>query len=348
MNYFAIGFRRTRNDRVMDVVYTTIQKENDSFQQFYNQLSNATLDAPVALTDLDYQACRDTLFPELPAMPINSGDSYANVDAILFILSSLDAAISCTEDAYFRLQLLSQRVIKPHEQSLDGIFGHLPNIAWTTIGPMLPEDVETQRLTRVLNNQSLVVTHVDKFPYMVNYHIPSGVRIADGSRVRLGAYLAEGTTVMPAGFVNFNAGSLGSAMIEGRVSAGVVIGDSTDIGGGASIMGTLSGGNDRVISVGKECLLGANAGIGISLGDGCTVAAGVYVYAGKKVRLVNEHHEPIDIHSNRVDNGANIVKASDLSGISYKLFMEDSLSGELICKPNAKTIHLNQALHAND
>ena len=195
--------------------------------------------------------------------------------------------------------------------------------------------------------QQLMVSHVDKFPYMVNYHIPKGVRIADASRVRLGAYLGEGTTIMPAGFVNFNAGTLGNAMIEGRVSAGVVIGEDSDIGGGASIMGTLSGGNNHVISVGKQCLLGANSGIGISLGDGCTVAAGVYVYAGKKVALFNAKNEPVNTDGQRVESGQNIVKASTLSGSSYRLFIEDSQTGVLICKPNSKIIQLNDALHAN-
>mgnify|MGYP001188339687 CR=1 FL=1 len=194
----------------------------------------------------------------------------------------------------------------------------------------------------------MIVSHVDKFPYMTNYHIPQGVRIADASRVRLGAYLGDGTTIMPAGFVNFNAGTLGNAMVEGRISAGVIVGEDSDVGGGSSIMGTLSGGNEHVISIGKKCLLGANAGIGISLGDGCTVAAGVYVYAGKKVTLLNDKNEAVDINGNPVSAGQNIVKAMDLSGKSFCLYFEDSQTGELICKPNTKVIELNKALHNND
>ena len=252
-----------------------------------------------------------------------------------------------TEMAYFKLQLLSQRLVQPHEQNLTGIFGLLQNIAWTNIGPILPKDLPQVQAKAVLNYQSVAVTHVDKFPYMVNYHVPSGVRIADGSRVRLGAYLGDGTTVMPAGFVNFNAGTMGNAMIEGRISAGVIVGKDSDIGGGASIMGTLSGGNDVVISIGKKCLLGANAGTGISLGDGCTIAAGVYVYAGKKVTLLNEQNEAVDINGNPVQAGQNIVKAMDLSGKDYMMFIEDSQTGELICKPNTTVIQLNEALHKN-
>ena len=166
--------------------------------------------------------------------------------------------------------------------------------------------------------------------------------------IRLGAYLGEGTTIMPAGFVNFNAGTLHNAMIKGRISAGVVVGEDSDVGGGASIMGTLSGGNDHVISVGKKCLLGANSGIGISLGDGCTVAAGLYVTAGKKITLVNESNQPVNVAGDVVSNGENIVKAAELSGSNYRLFIEDSQTGEsVICKPNTKVIQLNEALHSN-
>ena len=238
-------------------------------------------------------------------------------------------------------------MVKPHGQNLDGIFGVLANIAWTNIGPILPEDLAAVQAKYFSRSHTVVVTHVDKFPYMVQYHVPSGVRIADAARVRLGAYLGEGTTIMPAGFVNFNAGTLGNAMIEGRISAGVVVAEGSDVGGGASIMGTLSGGNNHVISVGKECLLGANSGIGISLGDGCTVAAGVYVYAGKKVSLFDESNQAVDINGNPVESGKNIVKASDLSGSTFRLFIEDSQTGELICKPNTKVIQLNEALHQN-
>jgi 2,3,4,5-tetrahydropyridine-2-carboxylate N-succinyltransferase len=226
-------------------------------------------------------------------------------------------------DAYLRLHLLSHRLIRPHEANLDGIFGVLPNVAWTADGPMLPERAARAR-ARVLA--------VDKFPRMVDYVIPSGVRIADADRVRLGAHLAEGTTVMHEGFVNYNAGTLGASMVEGRISAGVVVGDGSDIGGGASIMGTLSGGGTEVVSIGERCLLGANAGIGISLGDDCVVEAGLYVTGGTRVRLPD----------------GDVVKARELSGASNLLYRRNSETGAVEAKPRSGSWGgLNAALHAN-
>ena len=299
------------------------------------------------LSPHQYFTCRDTAFYNLPTDINNDKASYATCDYVFTVVHDLNAPIQNTEDAYFRLQLLSQRLVQPHGQNLDGIFGVLNTIAWTNLGPILPQDLADMQAKQIVHHQALVVTHVDKFPYMVQYHVPEGVRIADASRVRLGAYLGDGTTIMPAGFVNFNAGTLGNAMIEGRISAGVVVGEGSDVGGGASIMGTLSGGNEHVISVGEQCLLGANAGIGISLGNGCTVAAGGYVYAGKKVTLLNEHNEAVNKDGEPVPAGQNIVKARELSGSDYRLFIEDSQTGELLCKPNSKVIQLNQALHQN-
>ena len=219
------------------------------------------------------------------------------------------------------------------------------NVAWTNKGPILPEHLATEKLKYSLQGEELVVSHVDKFPYMVNFHVPEGVRIVQGSKVRLGAHLSSGTTVMPAGFINFNAGTLVSAMIEGRVSAGVVVGNKTDIGGGASIMGTLSGGNKNVISIGEQCLLGANAGTGISLGDGCTIAAGVYVTAAAKVSLYNDKKEPVNLAGAVVAEGDNIVKGADLNGKDYLLYIQDSQSGKIIARPNTKVIELNESLH---
>ncbi len=346
MSYFAVGLRRSRHDKVLDVTYPVILNDEKKFKELKKMLK-ITSSGVFELSEDNYKVCRDLCFLTLPPEAKPDQNSYQTLDAILFTLADLDAEIESTEDAFFRLQLISQRLIKPHGQNLNGIFSKLLTIAWTNKGPMLPEDVSQHQAKALIANENISVTHVDKFPYMVNYHIPSGVRIADASRVRLGAYLGEGTTIMPAGFVNFNAGTLGNAMVEGRISAGVVVGNNSDIGGGASIMGTLSGGNNLVISIGEKCLLGANSGTGISLGDGCTVAAGVYVYAGKKVTLLNDKNEAVDANGNSVPAGQNILKASDLSGSDYRLFFEDSQTGELICKPNTKVIQLNQALHIN-
>ncbi|HEY8374745.1 MAG TPA: 2,3,4,5-tetrahydropyridine-2,6-dicarboxylate N-succinyltransferase [Pseudonocardiaceae bacterium] len=235
-------------------------------------------------------------------------------------------------DVYLRLHLLSGRLIRPHGCNLDGIFGLLSNVVWTNHGPCPVDGFEATRM-RLRARGPVTVYGVDKFPRMVDYVLPTGVRIADADRVRLGAHLAVGTTVMHEGFVNFNAGTLGASMVEGRISAGVVVGDGSDLGGGASIMGTLSGGGKEVISVGERCLIGANAGIGISLGDDCVVEAGLYVTAGTKVTLPDGH----------------VVKARELSGRSNLLFRRNSTTGAVEVVPRQGTgIELNAALHAND
>lgn len=244
----------------------------------------------------------------------------------------LDKAPSSVEDAYLRLHLLSSRLVKPHGLNLDGIFGVLPNNAWTTAGPVRVTDVSRVRTLLRAKGEHLSIYGIDKFPRMVDYVTPSGVRIADADRVRLGAHLASGTTVMHEGFVNFNAGTLGTSMVEGRISAGVVVGDSTDVGGGASIMGTLSGGGKEVISLGERCLLGANSGVGISLGDDCVVEAGLYVTAGTKVRLPDD----------------TVVKARELSGQPDLLFLRDSQTGAVVVRHRRGIgIELNSALHQN-
>jgi 2,3,4,5-tetrahydropyridine-2,6-dicarboxylate N-succinyltransferase len=251
------------------------------------------------------------------------------------VLTTIDLAAPPADprDGYLRLHLLSHRLIRPHGANLDGIFGVLANVVWTDQGPCAAEDFEATRLRMRAGGARVTVYGVDKFPRMVDYVLPAGVRIADADRVRLGAHLAAGTTVMHEGFVNFNAGTLGASMIEGRVSAGVVVGDGSDIGGGASVMGTLSGGGRAVISIGRRCLVGANAGIGISLGDDCVVEAGCYVTAGSKVTL---------------PDGA-VVRAADLSGRAGLLFWRNSISGALEARPRtAGGAELNAALHAND
>jgi len=252
--------------------------------------------------------------------------------AVVTIEIDLDAAPASTSDAYLRLHLLSHRLVEPNTINLDGLFGVLPNVVWTDRGPCAVEGFESTR-ARLRATGHVTVLSVDKFPRMVDYVTPSGVRVADADRVRLGAHLAPGTTVMHEGFVNFNAGTLGSSMVEGRISQGVVVGDGSDIGGGASTMGTLSGGGTQRVSIGRRCLVGAEAGVGIALGDDCVVEAGLYLTAGTKVTMPD----------------GSVVKARDLSGASNVLFLRDSVSGTVLAKEReGHGIVLNDALHAND
>lgn len=272
---------------------------------------------------------------EAPSMLVEAqyADEIRQVETkVVRVEIDLDAEPDSVEDAYLRLHLLSARLVPPHGQNLTGLFGVLPNNAWTTAGPVRIGDVARVRTLLRARGEQLTVYGIDKFPRMVDYLVPSGVRIADADRVRLGAHLAEGTTVMHEGFVNFNAGTLGVSMVEGRISAGVVVGDGTDVGGGASIMGTLSGGGQHVISLGERCLLGANSGIGIPLGDDCVVEAGLYVTAGTKVKLTD----------------GSIVKARELSGQDDLLFLRDSQAGNVIVKHRrGSKIALNSELHMN-
>lgn len=258
-------------------------------------------------------------FPEQPAPSarVRTAVVTATIDA--------DDAPASTQDAYLRLHALSHRLVQPNQINVDGIFAALPNVAWTSRGPLLPEDVETERFAG-----PLTVLSVDKFPRMVDYVIPSGVRVADADRVRLGAHLAHGTTVMHEGFVNFNAGTLGVSMVEGRISQGVTVGDGSDIGGGASIMGTLSGGGRERVSIGERSLLGANAGLGIALGDDCVVEAGLYITAGTKVTFEDR-----------------VIAARELSGANGILFRRHSLSGAVqAIRRSGVGIELNRALHS--
>ena len=248
----------------------------------------------------------------------------------------LDAAPADPADAYLRLHLLSHRLVAPLGQNLDGLFGVLANVVWTSVGPCPVEGFEATRMRLMAAHGRVQVFGVDRFPRMTDYVVPTGVRIADADRVRLGAYLAPGTTVMHEGFVNFNAGTLGTSMVEGRVVAGVVVGDGSDIGGGASIMGTLSGGGTAVVSIGERCLLGANAGLGISLGDDCVVEAGLYVTAGTKVTVADG------------PDAGTVVKARELSGRDNLLLRRNSVTGavEVVGRPGT-TVELNAVLHAN-
>ncbi|WP_024285281.1 2,3,4,5-tetrahydropyridine-2,6-dicarboxylate N-succinyltransferase [Cellulomonas sp. KRMCY2] len=260
----------------------------------------------------------------------------------------LDAPPSGTADAYLRLHLLSHRLVPPHGQNLDGIFAVLPNVVWTDRGPCAPENFEDTRLRmRAAHGTAPTVYGVDRFPRMVDYVLPSGVRIADADRVRLGAHLAEGTTVMHEGFVNFNAGTLGVSMVEGRISAGVVVGDGSDIGGGASMMGTLSGGGRETNALGRRSLLGANSGLGIPLGDDCVVEAGLYVTAGTKVTVVDDDVLD-DLPADPGAPGPRVVKARELTGRNGLLFRRNSVSGAVeVLRRTGVGIDLNPELHTN-
>ena len=262
-------------------------------------------------------------------------NSYQEIIEINWSHKDLDREIESVSDAYLKLHLLSHKLVLPNSINLDGLFSNLPNIVWTNHGPISIEEIENKLNESKMNKNDLYIRSIDKFPCLTDYIIPKNIRIADARRVRLGAYLSEGTTIMHEGFVNFNAGTLGPAMIEGRISAGVTVGKNSDIGGGASTMGTLSGGNNTKISIGENCLLGANSGIGISLGDNCIVEAGLYITAGTKITLLN-------------DDESKLVKASEISGIKDMLFLRESTTGKVIAKPNKKTSALNKELHNND
>ncbi|CAB4928945.1 MAG: 2,3,4,5-tetrahydropyridine-2,6-dicarboxylate N-succinyltransferase [Actinobacteria bacterium] len=280
-----------------------------------------------------------TLGPEPLDVPdissaINTDDVRGvRVSTLRVVINDLAAAPIDGPDAWLRLHLLSARLVAPRTINLDGVFGLLTNVAWTSLGPVPINRINEVRLSARHRGVTMTVHGVDRFPRMVDYVIPTGVRIADADRVRLGAHLAEGTTVMHEGFVNFNAGTLGASMVEGRISAGVVVGNGSDVGGGASIMGTLSGGGTEVISVGERCLIGANAGLGISLGDDCVIEAGTYVTAGSKVTTPD----------------GQIVKARELSGGSNLLFRRNSVTGALEVVPRSGSWGgLNAVLHTND
>ncbi|MDI5963119.1 2,3,4,5-tetrahydropyridine-2,6-dicarboxylate N-succinyltransferase [Streptantibioticus silvisoli] len=255
------------------------------------------------------------------------------VVAVRTVIGSLEDKPLDTHDVYLRLHLLSHRLVRPNEQNLDGVFGLLANVAWTSLGPVPAGSVDSARLAARAAGLHLSVYGVDKFPRMTDYVVPSGVRIADADRVRLGAHLAAGTTVMHEGFCNFNAGTLGTSMVEGRISQGVVVGDGSDVGGGASIMGTLSGGGKQIVSVGKGCLLGAESGLGISVGDNCVVEAGLYLTAGTLVTLPD----------------GEVVKAQQLSGAENLLYIRHSRTGRVEARPRTGSWGgLNSVLHSHN
>ncbi|MDZ7923448.1 MAG: 2,3,4,5-tetrahydropyridine-2,6-dicarboxylate N-succinyltransferase [Marinagarivorans sp.] len=306
----------------------------NAFCQIVNANSNQATYAITnqQLTSLSQQL--DTAAPEQAQLAKSLQDSQLPVVAVILAENTGPKSVP---EAYLKLHLLSHRLVKPHETVLDGIFGALPNVAWTNKGPIDLTELPANQLAARLKGDIISVDSVDKFPKMTDYVVPKGVRIADTARVRLGAHIGEGTTIMHEGFVNFNAGTLGVSMVEGRISAGVVVGEGSDLGGGCSTMGTLSGGGNIVISVGKESLIGANAGIGIPLGDRCTVESGLYITAGTKVALLDDTNSLVKE-----------VKARDLAGKADLLFRRNSVTGRIECKTNKSAVALNAELHAHN
>lgn len=342
MSTFALAFGTATKNRDQKII--------EAF--FPNPLLNPSEDLVAIIGALvGYQGGNATLevtaeISEQLSAAFNGADETANADfataaarstqPLIVTILETDEAPASVAEGYLKLQLISHRFVQPHGLVLDGIFGVLHNIAWTNKGAIdLPELADRQIQAR-LNGEIITVDCVDKFPKMVDYVVPSGVRIADTSRVRLGAHVGEGTTVMHEGFINFNAGTTGVSMVEGRISAGVMVGEGSDIGGGASIMGTLSGGGKMVIKIGENSLLGANAGLGIPLGSRCTIESGLYVTAGSKVKLLDNK-----------GNEAGFTKARELSNKDDLLFRRNSMTGQIECLANKSAVELNSMLHSN-
>ena len=326
----------------------TRNSEGNWLEVFFPQpLSQPSQALATVLDDCDNNRAlsRDELSAMLAALAAAGEETQAQLAAqlldsdrpVVAVFLGSDLPPGNVPEAYLKLHLLSHRLVKPHGTNLDGLFGALPNVAWTNEGAIDLEELPARQLAARLRGDVLEVSCVDKFPKMTNYVVPGGVRIAHTARVRLGAYLGEGTTIMHEGFVNFNAGTEGPGMIEGRISAGVMVGTGSDLGGGCSTIGTLSGGGNIVISVGEKCLIGANAGIGIPLGDRCTVEAGLFVTAGTKVTLLDADGMP-----------AETAKARDLAGKSDLLFRRNSSTGAVECLTNRSAVELNKELHAHN
>lgn len=326
---FAIGLAtRDRNDACIDCFFPAPLKN-----------PQGELGAAIALTfkpgthAAQPETVRNFVLAHQPALaPLLEADR-----ALTTVLLAADEPITSTPEAFLKLHLLSYRLALPNTLNLDGIFLHLQTVAWTADGAVALDELAERQLRARIAGRYLEVLSVDKFPKFTNYVVPSGVRIADSSRIRLGAYLGEGTTVMPYGAINFNAAALGPNMVEGRISQGVVLGEESDLGAGASTMGTLSGGGNIVISIGRQCLIGANGGTGISLGDRCTIEAGLYITAGTRVAVVDEDGDRV-----------RVAKGSELAGGSDMLFIRNSENGEVQCRTNRKAIALNEQLHAHN
>ncbi|TDO96381.1 2,3,4,5-tetrahydropyridine-2,6-dicarboxylate N-succinyltransferase [Marinomonas balearica] len=338
---FGLGVGTQNNENAwLEVFYATpaVNPENTVVDAILESTNYEGGNATLVLEEADLNRLHLAL---LKAGNIEQAELASKLKAskqpvVLCVLAE-DTAPANPAEVYLKLQLISNRLVQPHQTVLDGMFGLLINTAWTSEGPIDVKELADRQLSARMEGRTIEVFSVDKFPKMVNFVVPTGVRIGDASRIRLGAHLGEGTTVMHEGFVNFNAGTLGVSMVEGRISAGVVVGNGSDLGGGCSTMGTLSGGGNIVIGVGDECLIGANAGIGIGLGDRCTIESGLYITAGSKVAVLDENNEV-----------ASVVKARELSGHSDLLFRRNSETGAIECKTNKTAIALNEALHAHN
>lgn len=332
----GIATRRTSDATTLDTSFVALDTANNADVTALHEAlggGNGTFDLRDVLDVQAFGTLAGTLTTVCHGAANRPVDRWRESVPVLTVISSLDDEPVDTHDVYLRLHLLSHRLARPHGLNLQGIFGLLANVVWSSHGPFAVADFAEAHRDLLAAGERVMVSGVDKFPRMTDYVVPSGVRIADADRVRLGAHLADGTTVMHEGFVNFNAGTLGASMVEGRISAGVVVGDGSDIGGGASLMGTLSGGGSEVVSVGERCLIGANAGIGIALGNDCVVEAGLYVTAGTKCQFAD----------------GTVKRGRELSGVSGVLFRRDSLTGAVTVSPRDPETWtgLNDALHHN-
>lgn len=337
---YGLGLARQDDQGTLDVWFPLVACGEGGGEPALEELLSACADSEVvpitSSLGRDIQAVLGARGDALTPLLAARADSPETPRPVAVCLRK-DAAIETIEAAYLKLHLISARLKLPNSLNLDGLFSTLPTLAWTSLGPIRPHRLEDIIMRERMQGRSLFVRLVDKFPPLTDYLVPSGVRIADASRIRLGAYLGEGTTVMHEGFVNFNAGALGPNMVEGRISQGVVVGEHSDLGGSASIMGTLAGGGQVRVSIGAQCLIGANAGTGISLGDRCTIEAGLYITAGTPVCVFDAE-------------GAELgqVKARELSGQSDMLFLRNGATGRIECRTNRNAVELNKALHAHN
>lgn len=334
MQIYALGIACVNQKReVLDVFFPIIGKDLKGVEKVCN-LYQKTGNFEIEVTQKDLPKLQDIFSSH--SLVLRNLPKLSQNKKLLLVCLTQDKELSTIAEGYLKLHLLSQRIYKPNHLNLENLFSVLMNVAWTNQGAVDVTEIEQRQFYSRLNNEPLLIKNLDKMPAMCDYVIPSRVRIGDASRVRLGAYLGEGTTIMHEGFVNFNAGCEGPNMIEGRISAGVFVQKGTDLGGGCSIMGTLSGGGKEVISIGQDCLVGANAGLGISLGDKCIVEAGLYLTAGTKVKILDNQQKPIAQ-----------AKAAELSKKSELLFRRNSTNGAVECLTNKNTIQLNKMLHKN-
>ena len=334
---FGLGTKNSKGE-IIEVYYPKPQIHPSKTEiQRLMEISNLEDTGFIELSDKHIARVRSSIEEGMFSDHTEIFERISQKATIVLMVQIADSSPKSIPEAFLKLHLLSHRLAKPNSINLDGLFGILKNLAWTNQGPIDLMDLPLRQLEARTNGNLLSIQSVDKFPQMANYIIPSGVRIADTSRVRLGAYIGSGTTIMHEGFVNFNAGTLGPAMIEGRISAGVIVSKGSDLGGSSSTMGTLSGGGTELVSVGENCLIGANAGIGFPLADGCTVEAGLYVTAGTKINMLNENGDLVQV-----------AKAKDIRSVKNLIFRRNSLSGAVECIPDASSVSLNEELHSHN